>query len=128
MDVTTLNLLLGAVLALGPAIVAWIAGRRAGSAAARRAGALPPTLDCSCGHGFGTHANAGACSGSTKRNVALTSYSEPPAWEWVRCPCHVYDGPEPLPRSWSVDTGLFDPTMIGTRMPPVTLEDRSRGA
>jgi hypothetical protein len=124
MDVTTLNLLLGAGLALGPATVAWLSGRRSGMRAASR----PPTLDCSCGHGFGTHANAGACSGSTKRNVALTSYSEPPAWEWVPCPCHSYDGPEPLPRSWSVDMGLFDPRMTPGPLPGAANQHRSLDA
>lgn len=101
MDPTTLNLLLGAGLALGPSTIAWVAGHRSGRTAARRAAGIPAALECSCGHGYGTHHDAGACSGSTKRPTGWTSYGESNHWDWASCPCPSYDGPEPLPRAWT---------------------------
>lgn len=109
MDTTTLNLLIGAGLVLGPSSIAWVAGLRAGRAVERRAAAAPPALVCSCEHGYGTHDREGACGGATKRMISWTDYGEPQPWEWVSCPCHVYDGPEPLPRSWSAFPLLPDP-------------------
>lgn len=65
----------------------------------------PPAPDlpvCSCGHGYGTHENIG-CADTVKRK-RWNSLGDPAGFEWVQCPCRVYDGPEPLPKIWTGDT------------------------
>ena len=51
--------------------------------------------------GYGTHNNAGACSGTAKRLLTSSNYGQSEAWEWAPCRCHSDDGPEPLPRAWT---------------------------
>ena len=59
----------------------------------------PVKLICTCGHGYGSHEGGKNCDAQIKRpsrwlHGAIVHY------EWVTCPCHEYDGPEPLPRSF----------------------------
>lgn len=111
-----IEMLVGAVLVIGPATVAWVAGRHSGRAAERRLRATAPALVCSCAHGFGTHDDGGACSGTTRHLLASRNYGQSEEWEWAPCRCHRYDGPEPLPSAWS----LFPP------FPPVPqLDERN---
>jgi hypothetical protein len=64
-----------------------------------------PILMCSCKHGFGIHKDGGPCQAQVER----TSYGPGGTRlgnEWVPCGCQVYDGPEPLPRTWT-GSGLY---------------------
>jgi hypothetical protein len=101
MDPAMFNMLIGAVLVVGPSTIAWAAGRRSGRTAERRVANTAELLVCSCEHGFGTHDNGGACSGTSKRLLSSHNYGQSQDWEWVPCRCHSYDGPEPLPRVWT---------------------------
>jgi hypothetical protein len=56
----------------------------------------PVPAVCSCVHGYGIHEDGKACGGQIQR----TRSGNLPGFEWVPCPCKVYDGPEPLPRLW----------------------------
>lgn len=61
---------------------------------------------CSCGHGYGQHENAGRCGAEAQRACDWTYGGSPMAWEYVRCACLSYDGPEPLPKVWTPGGGL----------------------
>jgi hypothetical protein len=95
------ELLIDAALVLGPSTIAWVAGRRSGRGTARSLASLPAALMCTCGHGYGTHHDGGACSGTTECLLTSTDYGRTQEWERVPCGCHGYDGPEPLPRVWT---------------------------
>jgi hypothetical protein len=98
MDITSVTLVVGAVLVVVPGWVGWVLGR----ASARRGPSRPPALVCSCGHGYGTHEDEKRCHGVDERRrngVAVVD----------ACPCRHYDGPEPLPRAWTPPT-LPDPS------------------
>lgn len=89
-----LSLLIGGALVS----VGWLLGRL-------RARGSPETTNqlammCSCGHGYGKHANMSSCSADVERAHYLLSGARN-GFEWVRCSCASYDGPEPLPRVWS---------------------------
>lgn len=57
-----------------------------------------PELICSCTHGYGMHEAGRRCHGTTsERDYLRDIYT-------VQCGCHLYDGPEPLPRTWTVET------------------------
>lgn len=62
----------------------------------------PPALVCSCGDGYGQHAEDGHCLAEVRRlrDGCNTVY------DWVPCSCRVYDGPEPLPRVWQGNSPL----------------------
>lgn len=92
MDATALTMLLGAGLVVVPSTVAWLLGRASGRRHADRP--TTSTLLCSCGHGYGTHADERRCHGSDTRRRNGLQEVDP-------CPCRLYDGPEPLPRAWS---------------------------
>jgi hypothetical protein len=49
---------------------------------------------CSCGHGYGTHEDEKRCHATNTRRLNGMATIDP-------CPCHHYDGPEPLPRAWT---------------------------
>lgn len=76
----------------------------AGTGERRRRAPKPPRrpeLLCSCGHGYGTHEAGAHCHSQQKRDLYSAG-----AWighEYARCSCRFYDGPEPLPRTWSPD-------------------------
>jgi hypothetical protein len=74
----------------GIAVVAGGLGHRAGRART----ALPAGNVCSCGHGYGTHADELSCHGDIPRKRNGMHHLD-------RCPCRRYDGPEPLPRVWT---------------------------
>lgn len=83
----------------GLLLVGWLTGRVSRFHGFANGGEVNPgpNLICSCVHGFGSHEDGRKCHGSTTnwRNGA----------QFVdRCPCHMYDGPEPLPRVWSGPT------------------------
>jgi hypothetical protein len=107
------ELLIDAALVLGPSTIAWAAGRRAGRATARRPAIIPAALMCTCEHGYGTHDDGGACSGTAQRLLTSSNYGRSQEWEWVPCGCHTYDGPEPLPRVWSPALPLDEVRRIG---------------
>jgi hypothetical protein len=56
----------------------------------RRAPALPGLI-CSCTHSFGAHDEEKGCRADIQRDLPY-----PQDFEWVRCPCRKYDGPEPF--------------------------------
>lgn len=62
-----------------------------------------PALVCSCGDGYGIHAeNGGACAAEIKRASEYDTYGNTVGYEWVPCPCRAYDGPDPLLiRGWT---------------------------
>ncbi|GAA1289925.1 hypothetical protein GCM10009609_66970 [Pseudonocardia aurantiaca] len=93
-DPNATSMLVGAGLVAVSGWIGWVAGRISGrNQTARRQG---PTseLICSCGHGYGTHEDEKRCHGvdAAKRNGVHTL--DP-------CSCRLYDGPEPLPRTWT---------------------------
>lgn len=78
----------------------------AGVIVGRRARPKPPEhpeLVCSCGHGYGSHAEDGHCLAEFEQ--AIQRLPKNPhvvlRFQIAPCPCRVYDGPEPLPRVWS---------------------------
>jgi len=83
-------MLVGAGIAVVAGGFGYLAGRRAGQAHV----ALPVGNVCSCGHGYGTHADELSCRGDIPRKRNGMHHLD-------RCPCHRYDGPEPLPRVWT---------------------------
>lgn len=92
----TVGMIVGAVLLL----VGFVAGHITGRVAGRRLALRPPELVCSCGHGPGFHEELGRCHGEHKRAIQ----DDQGFWRgdtYVTCPCLSYDGPEPLPRSWT---------------------------
>lgn len=91
-----MTLVVGAVLAIVPGWVGWLVGRASGRRVARSVGTS--TLLCSCGHGYGTHEDEHRCHGSDAARRNGMAVLDP-------CPCRLYDGPEPLPRTWT-PTGL----------------------
>ena len=100
MDPTALDLLVGGALALLPAVLAFLAGTATGRAVERRTSTRSPALRCSCGHGYGAHEAGRQCNTQIKRPAQWDRYGSAQGFEWVRCPCSEYDGPEPLPRAW----------------------------
>lgn len=77
----------------------------AGTGERRRRAPKPPRrpeLLCSCGHGYGTHEAGARCHGQEERPFYL-AHGVRNGFEWAPCPCRFYDGPEPLPRTWSPD-------------------------
>jgi hypothetical protein len=101
MDPTSLTLIVGAGLAIGPGLVGFAIGRATGLAAGRREANRPAALECSCGHGYGSHANGDACNGKIDEPAKYDSFGKVIAWKKAPCTCLHYDGPEPLPRAWT---------------------------
>lgn len=91
MDITATVLLVGTGLAVVPGWVGFLLGRASGRA---ERSAPTSTLVCSCGHGLGTHEDEQRCHGADARRRNGVQVLDP-------CPCHRYDGPEPLPRAWT---------------------------
>lgn len=56
----------------------------------------PQLNTCSCGHGYGTHVGEKRCAGEIKRAWQWSRDGNEINWEYVKCPCLRYDGPEPL--------------------------------
>ncbi|GJF07859.1 hypothetical protein [Pseudonocardia sp. D17] len=93
MDATTTTLLVGALLALVPGWAGYLIGRA--SQRRRGRGPRPGTREiCSCGHGYGTHEGEARRHGSEVLRLNGIQGVH-------RCGCTRYDGPEPLPRSWT---------------------------
>lgn len=72
----------------------------------RRKPPKPPALDCGCGHNYGAHQAGNRCMSGIKtaNRWSYDSYNKittPTNWHYPPCPCQYYDGPEPLPRTWS---------------------------
>jgi hypothetical protein len=87
----------------------FIGGNISGRAATRRKAARPPkppVLECGCGHNYGAHEAGTRCHAQVRRvdKRDVDFFGTPTErWSWVQCPCQAYDGPEPLPRSWTPD-------------------------
>jgi hypothetical protein len=93
-DPGSLAMLVGAGLVVVSGWTGWLLGRSSGRRqVARRPGAASELI-CSCGHGYGMHEDELRCHAvdTAKRNGMH---------QLDACPCHRYDGPEPLPRAWS---------------------------
>lgn len=64
-----------------------------------------PATTCGCSHNYGAHGDGTRCHAQVKiaDQWATDSYGRHVEyhWKWVPCSCQSYDGPEPLPRSWS---------------------------
>ena len=94
-------------LAVGAVILAvgMLIGRRM-----RRKPPKPPAIKCGCGHNYGAHENGGRCMAGVKtaNEWSLDKYGDREAshWHYPQCPCRAYDGPEPLPRSWTPELPL----------------------
>lgn len=90
------SLIVGAVI--------FIVGAETGDRRRRHASSPPkaPELVCSCEHGYGTHENGDRCHGQEERPHYLP-HGPRCGMEYAPCPCRFYDGPEPLPRTWSPD-------------------------
>jgi hypothetical protein len=61
--------------------------------------ATSPELECSCGHGYGTHdLGGGKCHGERRGNPISYDpvFSRADGWEMQPCRCMRYDGPDPL--------------------------------
>ena len=65
----------------------------------------PPEPVCTCGHGYGQHEQGGKCAAEVERTNYGHSYVVR-GTEWVPCPCLSYDGPEPLPKVWTLGGAL----------------------
>jgi hypothetical protein len=91
MDITAVAMLVGAGLTAVSGWVGWLIGRASGRSARP---ATASTLICSCGHGLGTHEDERRCHAVDSRRRNGVQVLDP-------CPCHAYDGPEPLPRAWA---------------------------
>lgn len=90
-----------------------VAGWAAGRIGRRRAPKAPkaPKFECSCGHGYGSHRDGKACQADQQRAAKWSKDGFETGYEWVRCPCLAYDGPEPMPR-------IADWTPPPTSLPP----------
>jgi hypothetical protein len=95
-DPTTLSMLVGAGLAVGPALVAFVLGRASGRVAERRRLGEPVKPICSCEHGYGAHEDGRSCRQQVKRASKWGGDGDVKRYEWVECACRGYDGPEPL--------------------------------
>ena len=104
-DPTVLPMLVGAGLAVGPALVAFALGRASGRGAERRRLGEPLKPICSCEHGYGAHEDGGRCRQQVQRPSKWDGDGDVKRYEWVDCACRHYDGPEPL-------------SSIGTWKPP----------
>lgn len=58
----------------------------------------PAPALCSCQHGYGSHEDAKACQVEIPRSRPRGQLG----FEWVSCPCRVYDGPAPMSTMWPI--------------------------
>lgn len=56
---------------------------------------------CSCGHGFGTHADDGKRCAAQVERPHYYSNGARNGYEWAACACLRYDGPDPAVWVWS---------------------------
>jgi hypothetical protein len=64
----------------------------------RRKATGPAPALCSCKHGYGSHEDGKACQVEISRSRPRGEFG----FEWVPCPCRVYDGPAPMPTMWPI--------------------------
>lgn len=76
--------------------ISWLAASAYHARRQRRSATTESRLICSCGHGYGTHTAEG-CQADIKRPDEWSYAGAPVGYQWVRCRCKKYDGPEPLP-------------------------------
>lgn len=98
-DIDVISFGIGAVSVSVPASIALVA---LSARLSRVRTPKPPPLLCSCGHGYGTHEGGARCHGQEERPHYMP-HGPRNGYEYALCPCRLYDGPEPLPRTWSPD-------------------------
>ena len=102
-----LSVAVGAALVIAGAVIDRLMCRRTPGASGR-----VPSADCSCGHGYGTHEGGYRCHGEIQRDRFCPDGEWAGDWvgyDWVPCPCRLYDGPPPLPKlddMWAIPQHL----------------------